>query len=103
MRNECGENMVAKIVTYAFDGARALKVDVQVQITDTGINSYFAIVGLADKAVGESRERVRSAFASIGLALPPKRVVLIFPLPICQKKVRIMMRQLPWRFWRKWA
>lgn len=68
--------MVAKIVTYAFDGARALKVDVQVQITETGVNSYFAIVGLADKAVGESRERVRSAFASIGLALPPKRVVV---------------------------
>lgn len=68
--------MVAKIVTYAFDGARALKVDVQVQITDTGINSYFAIVGLADKAVGESRERVRSAFAAIGLALPPKRLVV---------------------------
>ena len=68
--------MVAKIVTYAFDGAKARHVDVQVQITDCGSNPYFAIVGLADKAVGESRERVRSAFASIGLALPNKRVVV---------------------------
>lgn len=68
--------MVAKIVTYAFDGARARRVDVQVQITEAGANPYFAIVGLADKAVGESRERVRSAFASIGLALPLMRVVV---------------------------
>ena len=68
--------MVATIVTYAFDGARARRVDVQVQITDAGSNPYFAIVGLADKAVGESRERVRSAFASIGLALPNKRLIV---------------------------
>lgn len=68
--------MVASIVTYAFDGARARRVDVQVQITEVGVNPYFAIVGLADKAVGESRERVRSAFAAIGLALPAKRVVV---------------------------
>ena len=29
------------------------------------------VVGLPDKAVGESRERVRAAIAAIGLALPP--------------------------------
>ncbi len=49
-------------------------MDVEVQIS--GGTSYFAIVGLADKAVAESRERVRSAFASLGLALPPKRIVV---------------------------
>jgi predicted ATPase with chaperone activity len=36
----------------------------------------MAIVGLADKAVAESRERVRAALASIGLALPPKRIAV---------------------------
>ena len=36
----------------------------------------MAIVGLADKAVAESRERVRAAFAPIGLALPPKRIAV---------------------------
>ena len=36
----------------------------------------IAIVGLADKAVAESRERVRAALASIGLALPPKRIAV---------------------------
>lgn len=71
-----GAFMVANIVTYAFDGAAAKRVDVQVQITDSGSQFYFAIVGLADKAVGESRERVRAAFASMGLALPSKRVIV---------------------------
>ncbi len=35
----------------------------------------FVIVGLADKACNESRERVRAAFASLGLALPADRIV----------------------------
>lgn len=53
--------MVARLVTWAFDGAEARRVDVQVQITDAGANPYFSIVGLADKAVAESRERIGSA------------------------------------------
>lgn len=36
----------------------------------------FTVVGLPDKAVGESRERVRAALGSIGLALPPRRIVV---------------------------
>ena len=36
----------------------------------------FLVVGLPDKAVGESRERVRAALTSIGLSLPPKRVLV---------------------------
>ena len=36
----------------------------------------MTIVGLPDKAVGESRERVRGALAAIGLALPPKRITV---------------------------
>lgn len=36
----------------------------------------FAIVGLPDKAVGESRERVQSALAAMGLSLPPKRITI---------------------------
>ena len=34
----------------------------------------FAVVGLPDKAVAESRERVRAAISALGLALPPKRI-----------------------------
>ena len=36
----------------------------------------MAIVGLADKAVAESKERVRAALSSMGLALPPKRIAV---------------------------
>src|SRR3546814_20434642 len=36
----------------------------------------FAGVGLPDKAVAESRERVRAALSAIGLALPPKRITV---------------------------
>ena len=36
----------------------------------------FLVVGLPDKAVGESRERVHAALAAIGLSLPPKRITV---------------------------
>ena len=66
--------MVCRVTTFAFEGVEAQRVDVQVQLT--GGNPNFQIVGLGDKAVGESRERVRAAFTSLGLALPPKRVIV---------------------------
>jgi magnesium chelatase family protein len=66
--------MVAHINTVAFQGIEALDVDVQVSISP-GLPS-FTIVGLPDKAVGESRERVRSTIGAMGLALPPKRITV---------------------------
>ncbi len=67
--------MVARISTFAFEGIEAQPVDVQVHIAG-GNQPSFMIVGLPDKAVGESRERVRAAFSAIGLALPPKRITV---------------------------
>ena len=67
--------MVARVVTVAFEGVDARQVDVEVQITGAKDPS-FHVVGLADKAVAESRERVRSAFVGLGLGLPPKRVLV---------------------------
>lgn len=66
--------MVAHIATVAFVGIEARPVDVQVQVS-AGLPS-FTIVGLPDKAVAESRERVRAALGAIGLALPPKRITV---------------------------
>ena len=66
--------MVAIVNTVVFQGIEALPIEVQVQIA-SGLPS-FAIVGLPDKAVGESRERVRAALSSIGLALPPKKITI---------------------------
>lgn len=67
--------MVARITTFAFEGITARPVDVQVHMAG-GNQPAFTIVGLPDKAVGESRERVRAAFSAIGLALPPKRITV---------------------------
>ncbi|BCW86925.1 Competence protein ComM [Alphaproteobacteria bacterium SO-S41] len=65
---------VTRVSTVAFEGIEAREVDVQVQITGGG--NKMMIVGLPDKAVAESQERVKSALHAIGLALPPKRVVV---------------------------
>jgi len=66
--------MVTRVATVAFEGVETRPVDVQVHIAG-GIVA-FNIVGLADKAVGESRERVRSALVASGLALPAKRITV---------------------------
>ena len=69
-----GHGMVARIETVAFQGVEARPVDVQVHMAG-GIPG-FSIVGLADKAVAESRERVRAALHAIGLGLPAKRITV---------------------------
>ena len=66
--------MVARINTVAFMGIDVVDVDVQVQMA-SGLPA-FGIVGLPDKAVAESRERVRAALGALGLALPPKRIIV---------------------------
>ncbi len=66
--------MVAHVRTVSFRGIDVLDVDVQVHLA-SGIPA-FTVVGLADKAVGESRERVRAALSAQGLSLPPKRIMV---------------------------
>ncbi|TCZ55428.1 ATP-binding protein [Roseicella aquatilis] len=65
---------IARVASFAFAGIEAQPVEVQVQIA-AGLPA-FLVVGLPDKAVGESRERVRAALAGLGLSLPPKRVLV---------------------------
>jgi magnesium chelatase family protein len=65
---------IARAQTVAFVGIDVRAIDVQVQIS-AGLPA-FTIVGLPDKAVGESRERVRSALGALGLALPTKRITV---------------------------
>lgn len=66
--------MVSRVTTVAFQGVEALPVDVQVHVGPGAVS--FNVVGLPDKAVAESRERVRSALSASGLALPAKRVTV---------------------------
>jgi magnesium chelatase family protein len=65
---------VSKIYSVAFNGINVIDVEVQVQIIP-GI-PCFTIVGLADKTIAESKERVRAALLSIGLSLPAKKILV---------------------------
>ncbi len=66
--------MVATSYTVAFEGVEAHLVEVQCAVTP-GLPS-FSIVGLPDKAVSEARDRVRTALASMAIALPSKRITV---------------------------
>ncbi|HLJ62765.1 MAG TPA: YifB family Mg chelatase-like AAA ATPase, partial [Stellaceae bacterium] len=66
--------MVARVKSVVFLGIDVREVEVQV--TTTGGLPQFSVVGLPDKAVGESRERVRAALNSLGLALPSEHVIV---------------------------
>ncbi|MDD3370606.1 MAG: YifB family Mg chelatase-like AAA ATPase [Alphaproteobacteria bacterium] len=66
--------MVARVSTVAFEGTNVLNIDVQVQMS-SGLPK-FNLVGLPDKAVAESRERVRAALYALGLSLPAKHIAV---------------------------
>lgn len=66
--------MVARVSTVAFQGIEGVPVDVQVMLSPGKLVMH--IVGLPDKAVAESRERVQAALHASGLALPPKKVTI---------------------------
>ncbi len=66
--------MVTRVSTVAFEGIEARPVDVQVQVANGQVR--FILVGLPDKAVAESKERVQAALTASGLAMPAKRVIV---------------------------
>ena len=66
--------MVSRCTTVAFSGVNAVPVDVQVMVAPGNVGMH--IVGLADKAVAESRERVQAALHASGLSMPPKKVTV---------------------------
>ncbi|MEO0635239.1 MAG: YifB family Mg chelatase-like AAA ATPase [Pseudomonadota bacterium] len=66
--------MVSRVTTVAFSGVEALPVDVQVMVAPGKVG--MSIVGLPDKAVAESRDRVQAALHSSGLAMPAKKVTV---------------------------
>ena len=66
--------MVAKVKTFCFSGVDVVDVKTEVKIS-SGMPA-FSIVGLGDKAVSESKERVRAAILSIGIEIPAKRITI---------------------------
>ena len=55
-----------------FNGMDATKIDVQIQLSAGFAKPEFNIIGLADRAVKESAERIRNALAALNLSLPAK-------------------------------
>lgn len=75
---------LSRITSFAFSGIEAIPVEVQVQVA-AGMPA-FTMVGLPDKAVAESKERVRAVMAHLGLSLPPKRVLVNLAPAALQKE-----------------
>src|SRR3989344_1306074 len=67
--------MLAKVASAAVVGLDAIPITVEIDIASQGLPS-LTIVGLPDKAVEESRERVRSALRNSGADLPPRRITV---------------------------
>lgn len=67
--------MLSKVVSGATIGLNATLVDVEVDVPGTGLPN-FTIVGLPDKALEESRDRVRSAIRNSGADFPISRITV---------------------------
>ncbi len=64
--------MVAQAHTFTLDGPHARHVVVELDVR-SGLPA-FAIVGLADAAVREARERIQTAIRNSGFDWPPRRI-----------------------------
>lgn len=67
--------MLAKVISGAVIGLEAVLVTVEVDVASQGL-PCFTIVGLPDKAIEESRERVRAAIKNSGAEFPAKRITV---------------------------
>jgi magnesium chelatase family protein len=66
--------MLARVSTFTIDGLEPRRVTVEIDVR-AGLPN-FTIVGLADRAVRESRERVRGAILNSGFEFPQRRVTV---------------------------
>ncbi len=67
--------MIVNLASASLHGVDALRVDIEIDITRHGIPA-FTMVGLAEGAVRESKERVFTALRSCGFKLPPARITV---------------------------
>jgi magnesium chelatase family protein len=67
--------MLIKVPSVANLGLESIRVDVEVNLANRGLPG-FEIVGLPDKAVDESKERVRAAISSSGVDFPAKKITV---------------------------
>lgn len=68
--------MIARLACGSLYGVDAYRVDIEVDFSRRGIPA-FVMVGLAEGAVREARERVSSALRASGFRIPPRGSRLI--------------------------
>lgn len=68
--------MMISLSSIIFNGMEATKIDVQVQMSPGLGKQAFNIIGLADRAVKESAERITNVLGALGLQLPPRRLTV---------------------------
>lgn len=78
--------MLAKVLSAAIVGLDAELVNVEVDIVKG--QPYFALVGLPDAAVRESRDRVYAAVKNSGFTFPLHRITVNLARPTCARKAR---------------
>ena len=67
--------MLARVKSVATVGLQAIEVTVEVDVAERGFPG-LKIVGLADKAVEEAKERVRKAIENSGATYPDKKITV---------------------------
>ncbi len=68
--------MLAKMISSCIDGVDAHRVDVEVSLRRTGVESKWFTVGLPDVAVKESQQRVRVAMGNCGYYIPNQTITV---------------------------
>ena len=85
--------MLAKVLSGATVGLESVPVTVEVDVTARGLPS-FKIVGLPDKAVEESKERVLTAIKNSGGDIPDHRITVNLAPADLPKKAQPMICRL---------
>jgi magnesium chelatase family protein len=66
--------MIAKISTICFAAIDVIEIEVEVHFARA--KPELTIVGLCNKAISESRDRIKASFNSLGITLPPRKITV---------------------------
>ena len=67
--------MLIKVISVSFSGLTTIRIDVEVNIADRGL-PCFDIIGLPNKAVAESKERVRTSLINSDISFPMRKITV---------------------------
>jgi magnesium chelatase family protein len=75
LKNDIVNFMLVRVKSVAHVGLESIGVEVEVDVASKGFPG-FNIVGLANKAIEEAKERVKTAIVNSGMAFPDKRITV---------------------------